>query len=72
MTNIPDTEYITVKRDKDGQVGVFVGGKTATTYRGEEIYQADYVKNMFAWMQERNPEIEEFHIGAFKTRGEHA
>ncbi|MBR6837954.1 MAG: hypothetical protein IKM94_00065 [Alphaproteobacteria bacterium] len=72
MTNIPDTEYITVKRDKDGQVGVFVGGNPATTYHGEKICNIDYVKEVFAWMQEQNPEIEEFHIGAFKTRGEHA
>ena len=72
MANIPNTEYITVKRDKNGQVDIFVGGKPATKYRGEEIYEADYVKEVFAWMQEQNPEIEEFHIGAFETCGEHA
>ena len=72
MVDIPNTEYITVKRDKNGQVGIFVGGKPATTYRGEEIYEADYVKDVFACMQKQNPEIEEFHIGAFETRGEYA
>lgn len=72
MTNIPDTEYITVKRDVKGQVGVFVGDKPATTYHGEKICNIDYVKEVFAWMQEQNPEIEEFRIGAFETRGEHA
>lgn len=72
MANIPNTEYITVKRDKNGQVGIFVGGKPATKYRGEYIYQADYVKDVFAWMQNQSPEIEEWHIGAFATAGKYA
>lgn len=72
MTEIPNDRYITVKRDDKGQVGVFVGGKPATHYRGEKICNIDYVKEVFAWMQEQNPEIEEFHSGAFETRGEHA
>jgi len=67
MADISNTEYITVNAN-----GIFVGGKPATKYRGEEIYEADYVKEVFAWMQEQNPEIEEFHIGAFETRGERA
>lgn len=72
MVDIPNTEYITVKRDKNGQVGIFVGGKPATTYRGEKIYNADKVKKYFAWMQEQNPNITEIHIGAFETPGEYA
>lgn len=72
MINILDTEYITVKRDKNGRIDIFVGGKPATTYRGEDICGMQYVKEVFAWLQEQNPEIEEFHIGAFKTRGERA
>ncbi len=67
MANIPNTEYITVNAN-----GIFVGGKPATTYRGEDICGMQDVKNIFAWMQEQNPEIEEFHIGAFETRGEYA
>ncbi len=67
MVDIPNTEYITVNKD-----GIFVGGKPATTYRDEDICGMQDVKNMFAWMQKQNPEIEEFHIGAFETRGEHA
>ena len=43
MTNIPDTEYITVKRDEKGDVGIFVGGKPATTYRGEKIDYINYI-----------------------------
>lgn len=67
MANIPNTEYITVKAN-----GIFVGGKPATTYRGEYICGMQDVKNMFAWMQEQNPNITEFHIGAFVTLGEYA
>lgn len=67
MTDIPNTEYITINKD-----GIFVGGKPATTYHGEKIWDIYEVKRAFAWMQEQNPEIEEFHIGAFATRGEYA
>ncbi len=74
MTDIKNTEYITVNAN-----GVFVGGKTATTYRGQKVYDTDYVKyntdymkRVFAWMQEQNPNIIEFHIGAFVTPGEYA
>ncbi len=64
MANIPNTEYITVNAN-----GIFVGGKPATTYRGEKICNIDYVKRVFAWMQEQNPNIAEFHIGAFESLG---
>ncbi len=67
MANIPNTEYITVNAN-----GIFVGGKPATTYRGEKIWDIDFVKSVFARMQEQNPNLEEFHIGAFETRGEYA
>lgn len=63
MVDIPNTEYITVNKD-----GIFVGGKPATTYRDEDICGMQDVENMFAWMQKQNPEIEEFHIGAFETQ----
>ncbi|MBQ7245020.1 MAG: hypothetical protein IJS34_01460 [Alphaproteobacteria bacterium] len=72
MTEIPNDRYITVKRDEKGEIVVLVGGKPTTTYRGEEIYNTSFVKRVFAWMQEQNPEIEEFHIGAFATRGKYA
>ena len=72
MSDIPNTEYITVKRDKKGQVGIFVGGKPATKYRGEDIYDIEYVKNIFKWMQGQNSEIAEFHIMSSETRGKHA
>ncbi len=67
MANIPNTEYITVNAN-----GIFVGDKPATTYHGEKIWNIEYVKETFAWMQEQNPKIEEFHIGAFATCGKYA
>lgn len=72
MNDIPNTEFITVKRDDKGRVGVFVGGKPATHYRGQEIYCIEYVKSVFEWMQKKNPNIAEFHIMSSKTNGEYA
>ncbi len=72
MTDIPNDRYITVKRDEKGEIVVLVGDKPATTYHGEKIWNIECVKEIFAWMQEQNPEIEEFHIGAFATRGKYA
>ena len=72
MTEIPNDRYITVKRDEKGEIVVLVGDKPATTYHGEKIWNIEFVKETFAWMQEQNPEIEEFHIGAFATRGKYA
>lgn len=72
MTEIPNDRYITVKRDEKSEIVVLVGDKPATTYHGEKIWYIEFVKEIFAWMQEQNPEIEEFHIGAFATRGKYA
>jgi len=72
MAEIKDTDYITVKRDYKGQVGVFVGGNPATKYRGQEIYDIDYVKHVFELMQAQHPNIAEFQIMASITSGEYA
>ena len=72
MANIPDTKYITVKRNKNGAVGVFVGGKPATTYRGVKIYGINYLKDAFVWMQEQNPNITELHVLSSETSGGYA
>ena len=72
MSEIKNTDYITVKRGQDGQIGVFVGGKPATTYRGQEIYDIDYVKRVFEWMEKQCPNIAEFHIMSSITSGEYA
>ena len=71
MADIPNTEQITVKRDKKGQVRTFVGGHPATTYRGKVIEHLDLIKKYFTVLQEHHPEIIEFHAGAFATEGEY-
>lgn len=65
MTDIPNTEYITIDKD-----GIFVGGKRATTYRGESIPYIYDIKRYFARIQRQNPEIQELHVGAFETKGQ--
>ncbi|MCQ2581075.1 MAG: hypothetical protein MJ164_02790 [Alphaproteobacteria bacterium] len=68
-TGMPTDTYITVKRNEKGEVEVYVGGKPATKYRGQNIWDVPYIKECFEWMQAQNPDIEEFHIGAFATPG---
>ena len=46
MTDIPNTEYITIKSD-----GIFVGGKRATHYRGVEIGYRKSIKKNFQTIQ---------------------
>ena len=67
MSDIPNTEYITINKD-----GIFVGGKLTTTYRGEKIARINDVKEFFTKIQDECPEIKELHVGAFKTMGRHA
>ena len=69
MADVPNTAYITVKRNKNGEVGVFVGGKPATRYRVAIIYDINYVKKAFADMQKENPNIMEWHVMSSETRG---
>ena len=64
MSDIPNTEYITINKD-----GIFVGGKPATIYRGEKIVDVDNVKNNFVNIQKNYPQIAELHVGAFATSG---
>lgn len=66
------TEYITVTRCANGEVDVFVGGKTAREFHFQEIFDSYYIKQVFTWMQKQYPEIVEFHIGAFATEGRFA
>ncbi len=69
MVVMPDTEYVTIRRGRGGMVDVFVGGEPATRYCGKIIYDIDYVKSKFAWMQGKNPNIVEFHILSSETSG---
>ncbi len=67
MTDIPNTEYITVNKD-----GIFVGGKPATTYRGEEIRYSNVVRKSFADIQRLNKNVAELHVSSSETFGEYA
>ena len=64
MTDIPNTEYITINKD-----GIFVGGKPATTYRGKEIDGIDLVQSYFVDILKLNPDVTELHVLSSKTRG---
>ena len=67
MTDIPNTEYITINKD-----GIFVGGKPATHYRGEEIYDIRYIKRRFSDIQKLNPDVAELHVLSSETFGKYA
>lgn len=67
MTDIPNTEYITINKD-----GIFVGGKPATHYRGEEIYDIRCIKRRFSDIQKLNPDVAELHVLSSVTSGEYA
>lgn len=67
MSDIPNTEYITVNKD-----GIFVGGKPTGLYHGRKIHHVDDIKHYFHTAQEFMPSIAELHFGAFETPGEYA
>lgn len=67
MTDIPNTEYITINKG-----GVFVGERPATHYHNQEIKWIEYAKTDFANLQKQKPEIKELHIGVFATKGKYA
>jgi len=64
MADIPNTQYITINKD-----GVFVGGRPATTYRGEEIFLLNGVRKNFADIQRLNETVAELHVLSSETRG---
>lgn len=67
MSDIPNTEYITINKD-----GIFVGGEPATHYRGEEIVRADGVRENFALIQQDRPDVAELHVLSSETYCEFA
>lgn len=69
MTDIKSKEYITVKCNDKGLVGVFVGWRRVKKYHGEEIHRIEYVKDVFKWIKQQNPNIDEFHIISSVTPG---
>lgn len=65
MTDIPNTEYITINAN-----GIFVGGKPATDYRGEKIVGPDFAISIFGSIQrDINPNVQELHVLSSETRG---
>ena len=72
MTDIPNTEYVTLKYNDNYEIDVFVGGKPATHYLGYKIYNIRYVKLVFGWIKNKNSFISEFHIMMSETSGEYA
>jgi len=66
MTDIPNTEYITINKD-----GCFVGGKPATKYRGVEIAWIEDLWEHFEAIQKIHPDIMEMHAMSSETRGEY-
>jgi len=67
MTDIPNTEYITINKDD-----VFVGGKPVTRYRGQKIGWIGDVRDYFAGIQKLNPNVVELHVLSSATCGEYA
>ena len=65
MSDIPNTEYVTVKAD-----GIFVGGKPATHYRGMKIEWSEHIKKIFQDIQEKYPNIQEMRFLTSTTTGE--
>ena len=66
MSDIPNTEYITVKAD-----GVFVGGKPATHYRGVEIGYRKSININFRNILKQYPNIQEMRFLTSKTGGKY-
>lgn len=64
MSDIPNTEYITVKAD-----GIFVGGKPVTHYRGVEIGYREHINKNFQNIRKQYPNIQEMRFLTSKTGG---
>lgn len=67
MSEIPNTEYITINKD-----GIFVGGKPATTYMEWPILFTNNIKEMFAEVKNKYPEMTDLQICASSTTGHFA
>ena len=67
MANISKFQYITINAN-----GISVGGKPATTYRGEEILLLNDVRKNFADIQRLNETVAELHVLSSETSGEYA
>lgn len=66
MSDIPNTEYITVKKE-----GIFVGGKPATHYRGIVIGYCKTININFRNILKQYPNIEEMRFLTSETGGDY-
>ena len=64
MYKISNQDYITVNKN-----GIFVAGKPATTYRGEEILFPKDIQNFFNDIQEESMLISDVHVLLSETAG---
>lgn len=62
MTDIENTQYITLKQD-----GIFVGGKPTNRYAGETIENIPNALTSFATLQKQHPDVKELHMLASDT-----
>ena len=69
MKIITNEGYITIKREPNGEIGIFIGDKPAMIYHGAKIEFIDDIKCFFNEIQDSNSEVSELHIGAFDTDG---
>lgn len=67
MTNIPNTEYLTINAD-----GIFIGEKPTMTYRGQKIGLAHCAISDFKSFQEMYPYVVELHCLSSETTGKYA
>jgi hypothetical protein len=66
MSDIPNTEYITVNEND-----IFVGGKPAIHYCGQKILYPESIKNKFEKIQQQYPNIKELRFLASETGGKY-
>ncbi len=66
MSNIPSTEYITVKKD-----GIFVSNKPTVCYCGQKILYPESIKNKLEKIQQQYPNIKELRFLASETGGKY-
>ena len=63
MTDIPNTEYLTLKKDKYRNFKILIGNKPTTIYRGQEINKMDWIEQYFNDFWGRYyPYIKELHV----------
>ena len=71
--DIPNTEYVTVKKGLNNEIEIFVGDSEPARYcyyRGSCVWYADEIKEYFEDIQKLNPKVCELHVLCSSTPGE--